>query len=365
VRAIVVGGSLGGLTCALRLARAGIEVTVVERDPAPGKGAAGLGVDRRALSAIVGEDAFRDGISPALPVIRTNRDSTAWSLLHRWLRDACAARSNIALEWNGCASAVLDDGRTVALVDGRTIEADVVIGADGYRSLVRTVVAPDRPIATYAGYLLWRGLCEESDIPEDRRMRGIESSVSVARAGPYRLVAYHVPGANGGTGDGQRRISWAWYDADRNPLLQQTGSVVGTEVCGTLPGHLVPPEVVDELCDLAPRLWAGTWAAAILACLRERRFIATPIAEYLPVRLAKGSVAIMGDAAHVASPMTGSGFEFAMHDADALGRALASANGGGVAAALSAYEADRLAADQALAQYGMRWGQHYLAEVRR
>jgi 2-polyprenyl-6-methoxyphenol hydroxylase-like FAD-dependent oxidoreductase len=40
-----------------------------------------------------------------------------------------------------------------------------VVGADGYRSMVRRTVAPDQPDATFAGYMLWRGLTDEADLP--------------------------------------------------------------------------------------------------------------------------------------------------------------------------------------------------------
>jgi 2-polyprenyl-6-methoxyphenol hydroxylase-like FAD-dependent oxidoreductase len=44
--------------------------------------------------------------------------------------------------------------------------ADVIIGADGYRSMARRAVAPTRPFAPYGGFLLWRALVEESWLPK-------------------------------------------------------------------------------------------------------------------------------------------------------------------------------------------------------
>ncbi|WP_442852616.1 FAD-dependent monooxygenase [Arthrobacter sp. 131MFCol6.1] len=46
----------------------------------------------------------------------------------------------------------------------------------------------------------------------------------------------------------------------------------------------------------------------MLDSIERRAVIGTPIAEYVPARLARGRVAIVGDAAHVPTPMTGSGF---------------------------------------------------------
>ncbi|WP_442853138.1 FAD-dependent monooxygenase [Arthrobacter sp. 9MFCol3.1] len=41
------------------------------------------------------------------------------------------------------------------------------------------------------------------------------------------------------------------------------------------------------------------------------------MAEYVPARLARGRVAIVGDAAHVPTPMAGSGFPESLCDAEA------------------------------------------------
>jgi 2-polyprenyl-6-methoxyphenol hydroxylase-like FAD-dependent oxidoreductase len=51
-----------------------------------------------------------------------------------------------------------------------------------------------------------------------------------------------------------------------------------------------------------------------------------PIAEYLPKRLARGPLAILGDAAHVLSPMTGSGYATAVEDAITLSDMLSHAD---------------------------------------
>jgi 2-polyprenyl-6-methoxyphenol hydroxylase-like FAD-dependent oxidoreductase len=101
--------------------------------------------------------------------------------------------------------------------------ADLIIGADGCRSIVRRNVAPDHPDATFAGYMLWRGLVEEAELPAQPPRPSRVPSVSVDRKGAYRLVAYYVPGADGSIEPGRRRISWAWYDPFQDDLLRKTG----------------------------------------------------------------------------------------------------------------------------------------------
>jgi 2-polyprenyl-6-methoxyphenol hydroxylase-like FAD-dependent oxidoreductase len=65
------------------------------------------------------------------------------------------------------------------------------------------------------------------------------------------------------------------------------------------------------------------WRDAILDCIDRRAVIGTPIAEYVPDKLVKGRVALVGDAAHVPTPMTGSGFSASLHDAETLAAAIA------------------------------------------
>jgi 2-polyprenyl-6-methoxyphenol hydroxylase-like FAD-dependent oxidoreductase len=94
--------------------------------------------------------------------------------------------------------------------------------------------------------------------------------------------------------------------------------------------------------------------------LRAGRCFGTPIAEYVPTRLVAGRVALVGDAAHVSSPMTGSGFHYSLLDVLSLRQALAGAAGGeAVAPALTQFERARLVDDRRLALYGQRWSRAY------
>ena len=59
--------------------------------------------------------------------------------------------------------------------------------------------------------------------------------------------------------------------------------------------------------------WPSPWREAILDCVHQQAVIGTPIAEYLPEWLANGRLAIVGDGAHVPTPMTGKGFAALLH----------------------------------------------------
>jgi 2-polyprenyl-6-methoxyphenol hydroxylase-like FAD-dependent oxidoreductase len=84
--------------------------------------------------------------------------------------------------------------------------------------------------------------------------------------------------------------------------------------------------------------------------------LGAPVAEYLPARLVRGRAALIGDAAHVASPMTGAGFENALLDAEALAAALRSATAPDAPDSLDSYERERPPQAQRLVSSGMSWG---------
>jgi len=366
LRAIVVGGSLSGLCAALALAADGAEVVLFERDRELGAGAAGLGVDRSLLRQVTDASPFGDADTAVLPVITSNRDSTAWMLIYQWLRRLMDRRQRIAVHHGSEVTDVRADasGATVVTAAG-AFAADLVVGADGYRSIVRRTVAPDQPDAAFAGYMLWRGLVDETDLPPQTPRPSRAPSVSVEWKGAYRLVAYYVPGADGSIGPGRRRISWAWYDPFQDELLRKTGAVDANRVRHSIAPSAIPADLTETLQDRAGELWADPWRSAVQVGLRGGRCFGTPIAEYVPTRLIAGRATLVGDAAHVSSPMTGSGFHYALLDVLSLRQALAGVASGGqtVATALARFERDRLADDRQLALYGQRWSRDYLASL--
>lgn len=91
----------------------------------------------------------------------------------------------------------------------------------------------------------------------------------------------------------------------------------------------------------------------LLAALDHNILFCTPLTQYLPARLSNGRIAIVGDAAHVASPMVGAGLVYGLLDCLTLGRAVAAAGGTNEIAgltALRAYEAERLEENRAHVQ---------------
>ncbi|MDQ1623198.1 MAG: hypothetical protein QOH19_1616 [Actinomycetota bacterium] len=84
-----------------------------------------------------------------------------------------------------------------------------------------------------------------------------------------------------------------------------------------------PESTFQGLVGEARPEFPAPWRDAILDCIDRPAVIGTPIAEYVPDKLVKGRVALVGDASHVPAPMTGSGFGASLHDAGTLAAAIA------------------------------------------
>lgn len=89
--AIIVGGSLAGLTAALAMARIGIRVTVLDRGANHYVAGSGLWVDADALHDTIGA-AYRgpSGTALGVDVAGGRQYALAWAQLHAWLRDLTA-----------------------------------------------------------------------------------------------------------------------------------------------------------------------------------------------------------------------------------------------------------------------------------
>ena len=172
MRVIVVGGGIGGLGAAIAVGRAGHQVVVLERaarlDPA-GAGITLFANAMRALDRLGVGDAVRTSGAPAeQSAILTSSGRQLLGLPGDLLEGAVAIRrSDLQTALHDAAQSVrlgalvtsvelAGDGATAKLNDGTAEHGDLLIGADGVRSLVRAAVAPAQP--RYAGYTAWRGI---------------------------------------------------------------------------------------------------------------------------------------------------------------------------------------------------------------
>jgi 2-polyprenyl-6-methoxyphenol hydroxylase-like FAD-dependent oxidoreductase len=355
--AVIVGASLSGLMTGLALSRAGVDVTMLERvDEFPRTGASLGWVHEDLLERTTGRN-------------RSDKDSTAyepsarsvqtWTAVHARLRAAVDADPHIELRHNTPVQSVDQDAHSAwaTTPDHEVFRGDVVIGADGHRSVVRRSVSPEKPDATFAGYVLWIGLTDESAIPSRHRW---PRDMDILHCGDSYLFGYPLPGHHGSVVPGSRQIGWGWFDASRNELLRETGCVVGNVVHHSLTSADIPEATFRQLAVEANDLWPALWRDAILDCIERHAIIGTPITEYVPDKLVNGRLALVGDAAHVPTPMTGSGFSASLDDAEAIAKSVAAGvHGSALAKALRGYEKERLSSVRDMVQSGQQFSQSF------
>ncbi|MBL1075388.1 FAD-dependent monooxygenase [Nocardia sp. 2] len=352
--ALVVGGSIGGLTAAIALARSGIRTTVLEcRETFEGRG--GIGVDYRMLCEATGENP-----DETLAYIYGYRRSTSFNALYAWL-----AEVGSRVEWLDMRLGVdvtkvyQDDEKAYATTDSVELAADILIGADGYRSLVRSAVNPDRLLTDYAGFMTWRGWIAESALPAETPSPS--DDLVTLGYGRQMLVAFPLPGLNNrDMAKGLRTIGFAWHDPTRTKLLEDVGCVADGKILRGLEMDMFPPGLKDEMIATTRRMWPTPWREAIVECFEQDLAFGTPIGNYLPERMSRGRIALIGDAAHAVAPATGQGYNSSVEDAIAL-RDCARDGVAGAAgpAAMAEFERRRLPAAQELVRWSRQWSRTY------
>ncbi|WP_063013106.1 FAD-dependent oxidoreductase [Nocardia kruczakiae] len=171
--ALVIGGGVAGPVAATALRAAGIEATVYEAYPGPAYNiGSALGFAPNGLAAldVIGAgDAVRAVALPIRHMVMSlgHKDielPTAAGLeplhaidrsdLHQVLHDH-AVDAGVAVEYSKRLVGVEEhrDGVTARFADGSTATADIIVGADGIKSRVRTLIDPNAPGADYTGML--------------------------------------------------------------------------------------------------------------------------------------------------------------------------------------------------------------------
>jgi 2-polyprenyl-6-methoxyphenol hydroxylase-like FAD-dependent oxidoreductase len=348
-RALVVGGSMSGLLAGLLLRRIGWQVDIFERveSELSGRGAGivaqpdlidtlnRLGIDSTGLGVEITTRKILDVTGRLAGECACPQVLTAWERVYRALRDAFGpahyhrGKGVLSLEQN-------PDRVSVQLSNGTTVEADLLVGADGIRSTVRQQCLPEL-MPLYAGYVAWRALIPEAAFPRDIHGELFNYMTFCLPPGE-QCLGYPVAGADNDLRPGHRRFNVVWYrPADEaNQLRQLLTDEHGTTHVISIPPPLIRREAVAEMRDAAEQLLAPQFRA-VVRLIDEP--ILQPIYDLETPRMAFGRIAIIGDAAFVARPHVAAGVAKAADDAAALAGALATDE---VEPALRKFEAVRL-----------------------
>jgi salicylate hydroxylase len=343
----IVGAGIGGLSAALALQRSGFRVRVYEQAARLTQVGAGLSLSPTAAHALnhlglhqmlvdeayAPEDQFIRHYQDGRPLLKANRGRALlekygerYYVIHRAdLHDALAR----AVRQHD-ARAIRLDARCVGLeqrggrvrlrfaaagegaggeVDAGHVEADVVIGADGQRSVVReSLFGPGAP--AFAGYIAWRGL-----VPIER-VRGIlldpPSGIFI---GPGHLV-------------------------NRYPVSRRTQVnfvAFAERTAWTAEGWAIPSTVEELLAEFVG--WHPDVLALMAATPPELLFKWGLFDRPELAAWGLGHVTLLGDAAHPVLPFLGHGAVLAIEDAVVLARAFEASHS--IPEALHRYEQAR------------------------
>jgi 2-polyprenyl-6-methoxyphenol hydroxylase-like FAD-dependent oxidoreductase len=370
-RALIIGGSVGGLFAAHLLRNLGWDVVVFERAAAnlASRGAA-IGATEELIDVLKRVGAPFDsatGIKVRSFValdrsgaithqVARGQINGAWSHIYRTLRDNLPDRyyrPGKALE------RVEQNGATVSaiFVDGSRAEGDLLVGADGAQSTVRRQFLPDiSPV--YAGYVAWRGVVDEEDItPGDRGL--IFDHVSFCPAHGELLLCIPIPGDDVSQSC-HRRCCYVWYrPADERVLRTLCTDSDGRCHGSSIPPQLIRPAVVDDLKKTAARLFAPVIAGIVD---RAPQPLFQAISDLESPRLVFGRAVLLGDAAFVARPHVIAGVTKAALDAQGLADAVSA--GIDLDAALAVYDRDRRDFGTRIVAYARQLGAHLEAGKR-
>lgn len=346
MRICIAGAGITGCAAAMLLAEAGHDVTVFEAVPEVSELGVGINLLPHAISILdrLGlADQLEDlGVATAELVYTNRHGQRIWGeprgrfagypvpqvSIHRGklqvaLFNAAKARLGADKVLTGHRLVAVDDGSPVAATferpDGSrvTVEADVLVGADGIHSTLRRLRYPDEGLPRYGGRILWRAIS---------RAKPFMTGASMIMAGHQdrKFVCYPIdrPGA-----DGLQTINWiAELTVDQMPERENWNKE-------------------GDKADFASAFadWTFDWLDVPGLIADADKVFEFPLVDRDPLPAwTFGVTTLLGDAAHPMYPIGSNGASQGILDADALVRALA--EHADPAAALRAYEAERLPA---------------------
>ncbi len=374
LKIMVAGGSIGGLATGIALTGIGCEVKIFERKREPLQSAgAGIVVQPDLLGLLARAKA------PPLPMTRcrqrchlapdgrethvalAHQQFTSWESIY-WTMRGVFPDANYHLGAEVTNHRQTGDGVAFEIERHGTVQADLLVAADGMQSGFRRMLQPQAQ-PSYAGYIAWRGTVPESAVSDallakfDDRFTFCE-----ARSGGHMLV-YLIPGEGADARYGHRCLNWVWYvAADDQALEDHLTDRHGRRHHSSLPRGYASDAAIDYLRTRAREELAPVMAKLVAAT--DEPFI-QKIADAAVERTVFDRVMLLGDAAFLVRPHTAAAAAKACFDASLLAEALSHRETSSLEAALATVEPSQLDYGRRLVEHGVTLGRNWPARRRR
>ena len=329
-RILIVGGGIAGMTAATALAQLGFPVTLLESAPEFGEIGAGLTITPNAMRGLdfigVCEKTAAVGVEPGWQRFQHWQDGRTLVKVDRSIQRAkydapyitihradihdvlVAAAREAGVDLRPGSPVVSSEGTSVTLADGSTVSGDVLVGADGVKSVIRERFESEPPYFT--GHIAWRCL-----VPVTDAIRDLSDFPGII-IGPRGMIAR--------------------YNVRHSTLLNLV--FFSREEGWNEEGWTIPADP-DEIRSVYKGWCDDTQRLITAACEQPMYKWAINARTPLSTWVVDDKVTLLGDAAHAMTPFLGQGATSGIEDAIVLARALAAS--GDVTEGLLRYEKAR------------------------
>ncbi|KAL2837449.1 hypothetical protein BJX68DRAFT_280196 [Aspergillus pseudodeflectus] len=322
LKIIIVGAGLGGLSTAIALATQGHQVTVYEQAPELGEVGAGIQIPPNSARLLIKlgvgpylakcatepegmtfrrwENGQPIGYTQLIPGFRQTFDAPYYVIHRADFHSALVQRArDLGIEIKlGCKVVDYDlSRRGIQLQSGECFEADLVVAADGIKSLARSLVdkGPEKPVETL-GFAAYRATVDVGLMKEDPDTAWLleKPALNIWIGDKRHVMTYTI-----GTGKSFNMVLSHWDPRDPATWDQSTAL----------------EDMRREFTGWDPRLTKTI--GMIKKTTKWPLVSSTPLSKWF-----SGNVVVLGDAAHAMLPYMSQGAAMAVEDGVALARAL-------------------------------------------
>lgn len=365
-RALVIGGSLGGLCAGVCLRAAGWSVRIFERSSGniEDRGAGivlqpeilnlleGLKLaTRKDISVISRERQYLNKLGEVNFSGPTTQFMTSWGALFNNLRRGFPDDDYLMgfklVNFNAGEHQV-----AARFENGREEIGSLLVGGDGAWSTVRQQVLPTVS-PEYAGYVAWRGVVAENALPAPLLATFLHKFTFYQMPGSH-ILCYAIPGTDGSIAASNLRLNWVYYwnyrETDELPALltDRTGRKRRTSV----PPGMVCAQHWTKQMDIARALLPPQFRELLEAT--DQPF-AQPVRDLAVPCMVFDRAVVVGEAAFVVRPHTAAAAGKAAADGMGLGEALRDGDDR-LAEDLRRFESPQMKMGLHLRDYGIRAG---------